>query len=1308
MGIFMRTVFLLLCLATALPLQAANTWYVRPSGGSYGSADGTSYETAWNGFVSIVWASVQPGDTLYVAGTFHNHSETGRPFRGLVLPVDVNDHPIVNGTEGSPITIRGDYPGDPGVLVGAWNFTAAASWNDNEDGTYYVETTSAAEGAFEGTIGVDDYRLQNVTSHAEVVTTPGSYWKHTKPVASYAEAGEGFVRVTTVDPHEFQVGSPIVLSGALNPYAGTYKDAILVGDSAFDIRSTWHGNWATYPSYAGHNRLWYHPSGETHKDVHWHWGSCVDNRGSDYIIYNGLTMLYARLHFRTDDYSSAAVYERPVDPRQALHVTVRNCTFRWGDLQLATDISRNITIESNVFEEHITGIYVRAYIEGPANFIIRRNQFDCGDYGWLGSAAAGDRGAMQLQHGPNWLIEENHIIKATQHGIYCYRNPGNDVSDLVIRRNRIDRVGHGGDDGLGIGRGISMATTESTSEEYGNMIARTVIAYNVVRNCTGVKTKSWEFPGVGIAFLPGIPTNMDDRIWIVGNTVSGCNHNYYVRMYSRDRGHAWAFHNNISFDPLDGQWDGYDSGFHFYMEYADTLATVKPLMSHNCWYPDTSSGLNFFRWNNSTATNYADFVSKAALSGVTISGGFVADPLFVDAAAGILTLCASSPSIDTGVNLDSVYGSALSPASRWPNAVVAVNQEDYGRSWEIGAYVFAGSYPLQVFSANGMVMKMPNQTLYEHGEIVTLEPVADNGYQFVSWSGDLSGSSNPATLVMDSSKSVTAVFASNVHTLTVAASGGTVAKSPDKASYEYGESVTLTASADAGYSFTGWSGAASGTNSSVTIIMDGDKSVTASFAAISYTLSIAAANGSVVANPQKASYSYGESVSLQAVPGTGYHFTGWSGSLSGSSNPANIVMNADKSVTAAFAINTYTLTTSATNGSVVKSPQAASYTHGSTVSVQAVAAEGYEFAGWSGAVSGSGNPVEIVMDSSKSMTAAFTVKTYTLTTSATNGSVVRSPESATYAHGSTVSVQAVAAEGYHFTGWSGAVSGSSNPVSLVMDASKSVTAAFAANTYTLSISASNGTVTASPSQATYTHGEVVTLTAAPSTGYTFGSWSGDASGTAASTTVTMDGNKSVTAAFTLNTYTLSISSANGTVTRDPMQATYTHGQTVTVTAVPATGYSFSSWSGDLSGTVASATITMDGNKSVAAGFTINSYTLNTSGANGSITKNPDKSTYNHGETVTLQAVPAEGYNFVNWSGDLVGSTNPATLVMDSNKTVAGAFAANTYTLQTSATNGSVTRTPDRASYTHGETVTLTAVPATGYSFSSWSGEPRSK
>jgi formylglycine-generating enzyme required for sulfatase activity len=48
--------------------------------------------------------------------------------------------------------------------------------------------------------------------------------------------------------------------------------------------------------------------------------------------------------------------------------------------------------------------------------------------------------------------------------------------------------------------------------------------------------------------------------------------------------------------------------------------------------------------------------------------------------------------------------------------------------------------------------------------------------------------------------------------------------------------------------------------------------------------------------------------------------------------------------------------------------------------------------------------------------------------------------------------------------------------------------------------------------------------------------------------------------------------------------------------------------------------------------------------------------YNRGETVTLEAAPNEGFSFTNWSGDLSGGTNPVTLVMDADKSVAASFA----------------------------------------------------
>jgi len=67
--------------------------------------------------------------------------------------------------------------------------------------------------------------------------------------------------------------------------------------------------------------------------------------------------------------------------------------------------------------------------------------------------------------------------------------------------------------------------------------------------------------------------------------------------------------------------------------------------------------------------------------------------------------------------------------------------------------------------------------------------------------------------------------------------------------------------------------------------------------------------------------------------------------------------------------------------------------------------------------------------------------------------------------------------------------------------------------YSLTITTTgNGTVTANPSKSSYNSGETVTLTASPSTGYTLSEWGGSCSGTG-SCTVTMNGNKTVTATF---------------------------------------------------------------------------------------------------------------------------------------------------------------------------------------------------
>ncbi len=299
---------------------------------------------------------------------------------------------------------------------------------------------------------------------------------------------------------------------------------------------------------------------------------------------------------------------------------------------------------------------------------------------------------------------------------------------------------------------------------------------------------------------------------------------------------------------------------------------------------------------------------------------------------------------------------------------------------------------------------------------------------------------------------------------------------------------------------------------------------------------------------------------------------------------------------------TYTLTTTnapAAGGTITRSPNAGSYNAGTVVTLTAVPASGYTFTGWSGDASGSSASVNVTMSSNKSVTANYSPITYTLTTNAApaaGGTIARSPNAGSYNAGTVVTLTATAASGYTFTGWSGDVSGSTASVNITMNANKNATANFVPNTttfYTLTTNASpeaGGTVSKSPNAASYASGTVVTITAIPASGYSFTGWSGSVSGTSPSVNLTMDADKTATANFILTppvSYTLSTAaapSAGGTIARNPNAASYSAGTVVTLTALPASGYVFTSWTGDASGTSSSVNITMNANKTVTANF----------------------------------------------------------------------------------------------------------------------------
>ncbi len=175
-------------------------------------------------------------------------------------------------------------------------------------------------------------------------------------------------------------------------------------------------------------------------------------------------------------------------------------------------------------------------------------------------------------------------------------------------------------------------------------------------------------------------------------------------------------------------------------------------------------------------------------------------------------------------------------------------------------------------------------------------------------------------VTVDAAKSVTATFTLPTFALTVAKAGtgaGTVTSAPAgincgvtcTANYSSGTAVTLTATPTAPSTFTGWSGACSGTGSCV-VTVDAAKSVTATFTLPTFALTVAKAGngvGTVTSNPAgincgvtcTANYASGAAVTLTATPTAPSTFTGWSGACSGTGSCV-VTVDAAKSVTAAF------------------------------------------------------------------------------------------------------------------------------------------------------------------------------------------------------------------------------------------------------------------------------------------------------------------------------------------------------------------------------------------------------------------------
>ena len=404
---------------------------------------------------------------------------------------------------------------------------------------------------------------------------------------------------------------------------------------------------------------------------------------------------------------------------------------------------------------------------------------------------------------------------------------------------------------------------------------------------------------------------------------------------------------------------------------------------------------------------------------------------------------------------------------------------------------------------------------------------------------------------------------------------------------------------------------------------------------------------------------------------------------------------------------------------------------GTILTLQAVPDAGRTFDGWSDGITD--NPRFVTVGGDIALSASYELEEYLVEISAgSNGSVsvngVSGDYSQTVEYGTELTVEALPDTGYSFDQWTDG--NTDNPRTITVTGPVTLASAYALETYAVSITAgNNGTVSVNGVSGNYSetveYGTELTVRAVPNTGYSFTSWSDG--GTNATRTVTVTGPVSLTSAYDIATYWVSLSrnrldgsdtlTVNGVAGYTEYMQYHTYGTQITAEMVVETGYEFEYWKKTFEPETKTYdnpfTFTVTNNTYLTGSSQKQRHLVTiTAGQNGLISVNGQtpvaswSETHSYGWQLTVEAVPDANYEFTQWSdGDV---TNPRTITVGtSDITLSSAYQIETFAVSiTAGSNGTVSVDGVSGDYSqtvaYGTQLTVEAVPDQGYEFVEWS------
>lgn len=611
-------------------------------------------------------------------------------------------------------------------------------------------------------------------------------------------------------------------------------------------------------------------------------------------------------------------------------------------------------------------------------------------------------------------------------------------------------------------------------------------------------------------------------------------------------------------------------------------------------------------------------------------------------------------------------------------------------------FVQNNSY-ITVHANDSLMGNVTGTGLYSYNAPVTMTATAYSGYHFLRWNDG--NTQNPRYMAAVRDTSFTAIFVSNVSTITVTNANPDWGNVGGSGVYYYQNLVSLTATPNYGYHFAQWNDG--NTQNPRTITVAQDSTFTAYFSVNTYSI-VATSNSTTMGSVSGGgSYTYLHEMSLTATPAYGYHFVQWNDQ--NTDNPRTITVTRDSAFTAQFAANSYTITSEPNDPTMGSAYGSGTYNYNTSVTLTAVAEYGYHFTQWSDGVTD--NPRTVTVQNSATYTAQFEINSYILTVQSSNPAIGTTSGGGSYNYLTPVNITAIPNDGYHFTQWSDG--NTENPRLVSVTANATYTAQFAINSYALGVVSNNTNMGSVSGSGTYNHNSTATLTATAYYGYHFVQWQDGNTENPRSVVVT--DSAQYTALFDYNSYLVTANSSNVTLGSATGGGSYNYLSQVALTAVPVPHYHFTMWNDSIEDNPRTVIVTRD--STFTAHFSIDRHTITLYGDDvmGDVdfqvseieANDPIMLQVDYNTAVWIIAYPNDGYHFTQWNDG--NTSNPRRVVVSQDTAFTASFAPNQYSATCAVndvTRGTVASTGGNYSYL--TSVTFTAIPNSDYHFLRWS------